>query len=324
MALWRPDVRTRMSTIDLQRGNAFRYTYSLGGINQFPSGSEAYLEIRNTYGQLLGHWDGEISGGSAKFAESAATADAIPAGSNFVLMISFAGDDPQQVLWGNVIRSQSPWPDAPPVSTKFSGVAYEYSFGTPGFVVDEAWRIMNGNPRVYNNSSASLPNAVAAGSLLSGDLALFDDVAMLWFAPLANDPVRLTYNVVKGPASAAGDAWVVICSNYDMTNSVAIHHTSGSSPKVAIATGTGPVTFTDRQSVAHTTSSLDNFTAEYNPASNLFSVYIGTNTTPLVSWPDTTHVVQHGEGERYVGFAFKSGALFPGIEISDWYISDTP
>lgn len=313
--------------LEFNRDNPFEWTYSQG--KAFPFGTDAFLTFKNSYGQTLDSWESDIVDGDLHFFAEAAPANLIPSGTAWTLTVDLNdGNSPRLFAQGNVYRAEAPFPNAASATPTVQPVQYSYSFGTPGFVYDPAWRIMSGHPQVYDNSSLTLPNGVAAGSLLGGDLSVFDQVSMLYYAPLNTDSVRLTYNVVKGlggiSGALGGETWVVVSSSYDMSNSAAIYHKQflGSGDTVGIATGTGPTAFATRQSVAHTTSSLDNFTAEYNPSSNVFSVYVGTNTTPLVSWHDTTHIVDHGPGERYIGFAFKSALLGPGVEVSDWFASD--
>lgn len=330
MAIWKPQIRVKSNAVlELNRGNPVVYTYTLPGQQVFPEGATPLLTLFNTYGQTLDSWAGTVAGGVATFSASASSANAIPTVTSWVLTAVMGSHGPQILTQGTVLRNEAPFPDAPGASGVFDGVRYGYNFGTPGLLVDPSWRRLNGNPRVYDNSSLSLPNAVAAGSINGGDLAVYDDVGMLYYAPLSDDAVRLTYNVVKGLSVDKGEAWIVICSNYDMSNSAAIYHEQhfgaplGDGATIGIATGSGPVTYVTRESVSHGVTSLDSFTAEYNPSSNTYAVYEGTDTTPIVSWHDSTEIVSHGAGETYVGFAFKSGALFPGVEISDWIISDS-
>lgn len=330
MGIWTPEVRVESNRVlELNRSNPAVWTYTLPGNRQFPTGTVAALTLKNTFGQVVGTWVGTVAGGSVAFDQSGqqALVDAIPRGTSWTLIASYGGTSPRMLAQGTVVRNEAPFPDAPPQSSLFNGVQYQYSFGTPGFVFDPSWRILNGSPTVYDNSGASLPNAVAAGTLLTG-LVPWDDVAMLWFAPLNTDSVRLTYNTIR---NGAGACWVVLCSNYDMTNYAALYHQgvflSGAwqHDTVQIHTGSGPVTTVGRGSpVNYTTVSNQNYTAEFNPITNTYNLYVGTSLSPVVSWTDTTNVVDHGEGERYVGFAFKSDVLTPGIEVSDWIISDAP
>lgn len=328
MAIWKPSNRVLSNQpLELNRDNPLHYEYTLPGGRQFPVGTTAALTLKNTYGQTLGEYTGTVVGGTVTFLESISIANALPRGTSWTLGIKAPDDaEPHLELQGTVIRTEAPFPDAPAQSPEFEGVLYRYSFATPGFLVDPVWRVLNGNPRVYNNSGSSLPNAVAAGSLLGGDLTFYDDVAMLFYAPVKTDSIRFTYNTIR---NGAGSCWVVICSNYDMTNYAAIRHRgvflSGfwDHDTVDIVTGSGPVTIQSRTTpVNYTTTTNQNYTAAYNPLTDTYALYVGTSLTPVVSWTDTTGVVNHGEGERYAGLAFKSDVLTPGIEISDWVIGD--
>jgi hypothetical protein len=304
----------------LARGDYPTWQYKLDRREKvlFPNGSEAQIVFRNSFDQVIATWTGEVVGDTVVFED--VSGDEIPRGTMYTLTIEDVDGYPRQRRWGDVARSEARFPDHPDNSTQFETVQYSYSFGTTGWLVDPAWRIMNGHPRVYSNGS--LPNAVAAGSIVGGDLTFYDDVAMLYYAPVKTDAVRLTYNVVK---NTFGDAWIVICSDYSMKNYACIRHheQSGSGDYVSIATGSGPVTITNRAQLTRTTQDLENFTAEYNPASNTYAVYLGTSKEPLVSWTDGTNIVNHGAGERYVGMGFKSGLLSPGVMVSDFWIGDT-
>lgn len=307
-------------TLKLQRGNPFQYTWAPGVGRALPDGSSGSLVLQNSYGQTLATWSGTLSAGTLQFSQPSSDADPVPNGTAWTLMIDYNDSQgPRVKEQGTILRQEQPFPNAPALNPALQAVSYSYSFGTTGFVTDPAWRLMNGHPTVYDNSGRGYPNAVAAGSLVGGDLAVFDDVCMLYYAPLNTDAVRLTYTTVP---FGEGDAWMIFCSNYDATNYAAIHHSrSLTGDQLSIATGTGPVSITDRQILSHGTT-YENFTAEYDPSSNTFSVYKGTDTSPLVSWTDGASVVGHGMGNRYVGMGFKSAALTPGVEFAEWFIAD--
>ncbi|APQ42144.1 minor tail protein [Mycobacterium phage MrMagoo] len=331
MGSFKPLVPVRSNRpLELQRGNPLRYRYTLAGNREFPLGTTALLTVANTYGQTVGAYVGVVGGKYIDFAEAADISDTLARTDSWQLFVTYPSETmPTLLEQGQVIRIEAPYPDAPPQSSEFDGVAYEYHFGTPGLLTDPAWRIMNGHPRVYDNSLRSLPNAVAAGTLLTG-LTPWDDVAMLWFAPLQTDAVRLTYNTIRAHDNSNGEMWTVICSNYDMSNWAGFHHKqvfgigSWDSDTISVVTGTGPTTFVNRVSASKDTQDNQIYTAEFNPITDTFTLYVGTDMTPVVSWTDTTSVVDHGPGERYVGFGFKSTILDAGVQVSDWIIADTP
>lgn len=324
MSVWQPTVGVENNRVlSLSRGNPAGWKYKLdkGAPN------DGYIEIRNSYGQLLATWQGEVDGQTILFEEEAASADAIPAGSSWQLFCDI--DDVIRVLaQGIVVRPEAPFPDAPPKSSEFDGVRYQYSFGTPGRLTDPAWRILSGAPTVYDNSFRSLPNGVAAGSLFGGTLSLFGSAAMLWFAPLRTDAVRLTYNTVRNFENSNGELWVVVCSDYDMSNWAGFYHKQvfgvggWDNDTLQIVTGSGPTTFTNRATVQGDTANNSYYTAEFNPLTNTYTLWKGT--TQVLSWTDQTNVVDHGEGQRYVGFGFRAALLNSGVQVSDWLIGDAP
>lgn len=324
--IWRPTQSVENNRVlDLNRGNPFSWKYTIGRSNVFPDSGT--IKLWNTYGQLLGTWDGEvdIDGRTLLFDEPVSVTDAIPAGSSWQLFAEIDGAT-RLLAQGVVTRSEAPFPDAPAQSSEFDGVRYQYSFGTPGLLYDPSWRILDGHPRVYDNSARNLPNAVAAGSLLAGDFAVFDDVAMLWYAPLRTDSVRLTYNTIRSrfDSDGNGSMWVVICSNYDMTSWAGFLHTQvwGSNDSLSVVTGDGPTSFDIRATASGNTGNNSYYTAEYNPLTDTYTLYLGSNA--VVSWSDATNVVDHGPGNRYVGFGFRSDFLQPGVQVSDWIIGDAP
>lgn len=313
--------------IDLNRGNRAAWRYMLSGSQSFPAGATAQIVLANTYGQTVGTWDGVVSGGTITFDEPADVADGINRGASWQLFVTSSGLT-RLVAQGTVIRTEAPYPDAPPQSSEYDGVRYQYSFGTPGFLYDPAWRILKGQPRVYDNSGRGLPNSVAAGSPSGGDFSLFGSCAMLYFAPLRTDAVRLTYNTIRSGSNSNGELWVVVCSDYTMTNWAGFYHKQvfgvgqWDADSLEIVTGSSPTTFTQRAAAFGDTANNSYYTAEYNPLTNTYTLWKGT--TQVVQWTDATNVVNHGPGERYVGFGFKAAILNSGVQVSDWLIGDAP
>lgn len=324
MGIWRPDVPVESNRVlQLNRSNPFGWTYSLPAGRTFPDSTTAWLTIKNSYGQTLGIWAGVVSGGDITFDEDVVVSDAIPAGSSWTLIANYGGVQERMLSQGIITRHEAPFPDAPPQSTSYDGVRFKYSFTIPGYVTDPAWRIMNGKPKVYDNSSRAMPNAVASGGVL------YDDSAMLYFAPLRTDSVTMTYNTIRSGANSDGHLWTVICSNYDMTEWVGFRHKqvwgigSWDDDQIDIVTGTSPTTFDIRASVDADTIDNQHYVASYNELTNTYRLFLEGATEPIVEWEDTTNIVTHGPGYRHVGFGFRSDFLEAGVQVSDWFIADS-
>lgn len=330
MNLWTPGQPVVSNqVIELNRGNPFRYVYtSLAG--DFADGTSAFVEFFSARGQSLGRVDGDVVENRIFFEGSVGFADSMKRGVAWRLHVDEDGESRVRSQ-GTVIRCEAPFPDAPATQPNVVGATYEYSFGTPGVLNDPAWKILQGRPRVYDYSSRSLPNAVAAGSLFGG-LAPWDKVAMRWYAPLQTDSVKLSYNTIRGGLGPEGlwngELWVVLCSNSSMTEWAGFKHKQvfgiGSWDKdtISVVTGSGPTTMVNRATVSEDTYTNQQFTAEYSHITNTFTLWLDGVEDPIVEWTDSSSVVNHGEGWRYVGFGFKSEALFPGVGVSDWSIRD--
>lgn len=320
--------------LELQRGNAAQYTYTLPN-GTFPTGTTSALAVFDTSGNVIGAWAGTVSGATISFVQPSSVTDKIPAGSSWTLTVTYpSAANATMLVQGTVVRNEAPFPGQSPTNI-LEAVDYSYTFATPGILSDAAWNILTGQPVVYNNSSVNLPNAVAAGApsvefLDTGSVSVLTDsspwsqASMLYYAPLPSDPVSMSYNVVNGQGVLGGETWIVVCSAYDMSSGVAFFHQQFSStgtPTVGIATMTGPNTFDVQASVNYTTLSNDNFVAQYNPATNTYALFLFGDTTPLVTWTDSASAVPHGPGYRYVGFSFESGLQAPGVEICNWNIN---
>lgn len=317
---WRPEFPVRSNRVmELNRFNPAKWSLTLPA--NYAEVSSPTIVFRNSYGQTLATWEGDVDGRVLTF-DIEDDVDLIPRGAGWQLFADIDGTE-RLLVQGTVVRNEQPFPDAPVASPEWDAKMFSYSFGTPGRLYDPAWRILVGRPTVYDNSGEDLPNAVAAGTLFT--LELWPQAVMMWFAPTQTDSVRFTYNVVR---HGDGECRVMICSNYDATNWAGILHKqvfgigSWDDDEIAIVTGTGPTDYQIRATVSWETQDLQNYTAEYNPLTDTYAVYLGDSLDPIVSWTDSTNIVDHGPGERYVGLGFKSALLSPGVEVSDWRVQD--
>src|SRR4051812_13932773 len=93
MGIWKPDVRVESNrTLELNRSNPLRYSYTLPGNRVFAPGSTGVLTLQNTFGQTVGAFMGSIAGGTISFVETAQIADAIPRGTSWTILTTDPAD----------------------------------------------------------------------------------------------------------------------------------------------------------------------------------------------------------------------------------------
>lgn len=317
--------------IDLTLNNRAGWVYTLDGFKKFRPGTTAQLKVYNAAGTVIDTWPATVSANlrSITIDQDADDADAIPAGTWWRLYVNEPGD--YYVITQRRVVAQGQFTRSDPQYPNFSEIAldaadYQYSFVTPGYLTDPSWRIIKGEPRIYDNSERNLPNGVAAGSRYGGDPVKYGTAAIMWYAPLNTDTVSLSYRTIRNFDNSNGELWVVISSNYDMTAWAGFYHRqqfayvgAWDQDELEIVTGTGPLTFTTRQTTRGDTANNSYYTAQYNFSTNTYKLFQGAQQ--LLTWTDTNNIVKHGPGRRYVGFGFKGAKLNAGVQIADWNIS---
>lgn len=313
MGIWKPELPRRMVVMNLAEGDQPTYTYKLS-LNErkvFLDGAAATLSFMNSFKQSVGVWEGHVQDGVVSFPDvTAADLTNLVRGVTFTLGIADLNGKVREPLWGHVVRNEPRYPDNPDNNTEFVAAKYDWDFGgVAGAVSDPSWRIMNGAPTVWVNPNGVY--GVACG-------ILFDDAAMLWYAPFKGDSIQVNYTTIS---SGAGKSGVAICSNYDMTNYLCITHEAGISNNILhIEVGNSPVTTTSVAQVNHATATGENFTVVYNNVTQTVSVYLGTNLqTPLLSWTDDTGKVDHGPGNRYFGLNWRASLLATGPQFKQTF-----
>lgn len=314
MPLWRSDMPIARGVMVFARRSTTQYTYRLDGNNTFPALTTATVKFYNTYGQEIASIPGVFNGNAVTFNAEPSVQEQIPHDSSFEVVVNYAGVSPQSMLWGNVVRDEARYPNEPVESGLYDAAQYEYRFLAPGRIKDPSWRILNGAPTVWDNSSLNSPNAAAAG-------ILFDDAAMMWYAPMAGDSIKINYTLRN---AGSGKCTMGFCSNYDGTNWIGVTHEKGISNNfLKVEIGRGPVNMSTVQTTPHTLTGTQNYTATYNSQTNQVAVYKGVDLTPLTTpWEDTTHEVDHGPGERYFMFNWRASLLAPGPELVSFKIID--
>lgn len=219
----------------------------------------------------------------------------------------------------------------------------------PNFTSFEAWDVMATPPAIHDPVDSTTVNPhwnVLLNSLRVNrhigfrPMTLAPTVltaAAVWDTELATDSVKAVITVNR---FGIGDLTLAVCSNATMTNWMGVKFDSGAE-QIIIVTGTGRVTMTARATtdhiiripvlpfgwlpgwkwVIHThfepVRTGQQYTIQYDYPTNKISVYRGSNLNePLLEWVDSTNIVSHGVGHRYVGMSWNMGSLPEGIQPS--------
>lgn len=285
----------------------------------WPDGTASAV-FYDTSGVTLATIAGEVNPDAIVFTQTPDVMDAIPAGAKYEIFLTTSSDSHvYQIRYGTVIRREVSFPDSPANTTTFVPLQFADSFPTLG--LSSKWVAINNGTQVHDNSGASLPNGVSTQTTFLSILGATS--AIRYYTPVNGDSVKVHVSLLN---MGSGHTGIVLCANALMTSYLAVvfDHPASGTQVVHLAVGSGPNTMTYQGSaVTHTVANGNDYTIGYDDITKTLTVYQGTNTTPLASWVDSSHVVPHGPGYRYLAMNWTSGALFStGIEVSNWAVQD--
>lgn len=323
---------SRPSVVVLSRGSTWNprfwdppYTMPddvVGGA--WPAGATAQAIFYDNAGGVLGVVDGTVSPGGITFNGVPAVVDLVPNGANFEIFLTTSGAVPYQIRYGKVIRREVEFL----LSTTPAAVGQLFSDSWPTTGIRSQWRqVALTNAVVHDNSGLSLANGI--GSPNTGSQS---DNAIRWFQPLDGDSVKVKITCLNRHPyanSTFARMRVIVCSDVAMTNYLSAELLASANitgthiDQVQFATGTAPTAVTYQGSPAsHVLANGESITVGFDEGSNTISVYSGTNLTPLASWTDSTNIVAHGPGHRYLALAWSTSPSSDGLQATTWQASD--
>lgn len=303
----------------LSRGKIFQAQFKQR--IDFPDGAEGIIDVFDLAGGVIATFYGTAEGRVITFEEPADIHDEIPAGSVFEFSITDpAVGDPIPISHGEVVREQAYFPFAAPTVIEDPARQFSDNFSS---IVSRRWIRMAGNSSLVIHDNGELPNSMGP------NYGWTSTAACLWYAPMSMDSVTITVkmlNLHDWLDVGTGAMHVAVASNSSMTSYLGIQFADSSNPatkRINIFTGTTPFEGDIQTGVDHIIENFDVYTIKYNYLSNVVSVYLGEELTPLVSWEDTGNLIAHGSAAyRYTGLAFWSTAFSPTVEITDWEAHD--
>lgn len=316
-----------VSAVTLSRGSTWNpgpgdSPYLLAVADRWPDDGTAQAVFYDTAGTTLATIDGTVTPTMISFTAAPDVVDAIPNGANFEIFLT-TDSKPYQIRYGKVIRREAQFTGAP------DSVLHplEFTDSWPTLGLRSAWVVPFGI-EVFNNSGVSLPNGVSAyntGSVTNG--------VMRWYKPLATDTVSVKVSTLNQHAyqpSSWAKMRVILAANVALTSYLAVEFVASANSGgthdngINFCTGTGPASLVQQTTgPSNVVADGDSYTIHYDDATAELSVYKGTDTTPLGSWVDSTHIVPHGPGFRYVGLSFYNSASSDGIQATAWQAMDT-
>lgn len=313
-----------LGTIVLTRDGVLKYSYTLPPGMTFPGGATSELIFTDRAG---GVYDGSPYPGTLSVDSRTMSwlldpdyVDHVPRDSNFEVFVTFDSHT-TKVRYGRVIRREVSYP-LNPLAVEAPPLMYEDDLQRDQ--VGPRWIAKHG--RVAMHAPAGTPDYAMgvrnAIDLLGIGPTLWEDAAVLWYAPTQSDTIEWSVGVCDG---GDGDFIAVVCSDYSMTEflGVRFHDGNGSGDSIQVVTGTAWDSLTSRgSSYSHIVPDNGNiYKIRYDLPTGKISVYIGAGTTPVVEWTDT--VVGHGPGHRYFGGIWNGSFADPGPLMYYSKIRDT-
>lgn len=295
----------------------------------FPAGTYGTIVVKDRAG---GEYEGSPFVGDVNTAGTAVewtiepdNHNHIPEGANYEKFV-FVDGLPYKREYGRVARKQVEFPLHPgSVITPIRLFEDDLQRNQVG----PQWISKFGRPGMHNPvRTDEIDFAMAARNsidIFGIGLSLWQQTAVLWYAPLTTDSVEVTVGLCDG---GNGNTTIVLCSNYAMTEFLGVRfHDSvlDGEDEIQIVTGKAWNSLTQQGAgFGHVGSSVPDdghiYTLRYNHAEGKIDVIY--EDLVILSWTDTSGVVKHGAGFRYLGAIFQGTFIDTGPLMYYWKAKD--
>lgn len=292
-----------------------KHRWSLPTGQSFPSDATGKITLTDRAGGVYDEFEGEISADARHidWLVQPELLSEVPSGANFETFITY-DDNIHKVQYGRVVRREVAFPLNP---VNIPTPPYMFEDDMQRSHVGPRWVSKYGRVAMHDSNEDGVYGMGARNnvSLFGANLTMWEKASVLWYAPMNGDTVEITVRMCDG---GDGSTTIVLCSDYAMKKFMGVNFNDPESGTDTIRVVTS-VNGMDNlviqgSSVNHVVPAAPGnlYTLRYSIASNTLQCFINDDTTPTLSWTDTSNIIPHGLGRRYVGGIWKAGFVNPG------------
>jgi hypothetical protein len=299
----------RQATVVLTSGGVWTHEIRPDPGTVWPDGF-AWVRFLDSSGGLIAQLDGEVDTTAITFSYQPADTDGVPAGAGFEIFLE-TDDGPYKIRYGRVIRKEVTFPDSPASTNVFHALQFRDTFQRTA--LGSKWVAVSGRTSIHNNPGIE-PNGVGNAYTL-----FYNASSIRYFQPFNSDTVKTSITMLN---PGAGKTTMILSADQRFTSFVGVQFDTTGTDTIHIVVGTSPTAMIAQNAVTTTIADYDRYMAFYDELTNTVYVYKGDSLTPVLTWEDTGHLVPHGPGYRYVGFAWQASLLTTGPQITNWVGQD--
>lgn len=277
---------------------------------QWPDGT-TYTKFLDSAGGVITQLDGTVASTAITYSSPPEDTDAVPAGAGFETFL-VTTDGPYKIRYGKVIRKEVTFPDSPASTTVFHALQFRDTFQRSA--LGSKWIAVSGRTSIHTNTS---PKPKGVGNDFG---LLYSASSIRYFQPFNGDTVKTSITLLN---PGAGKTTAILCADQAFSSFLGLQFDTVSSPdKIHIVIGSSPTAMVSQANVTATIADYDRYTLGYDALTDTTLIYKGDDLTPILTWNDSGHVVPHGPGYRYTGFAWQADLFTTGPQLTNWVGQD--